>query len=333
MLEYTGYLDESGTTGSNLADGDQPFFIWACVLVPSAQVGDIQRSLPVYDSTLKSRGLWKYKRDLYAEIGSVLRRARATIWYSAVEKRYHLASRIAESYLDTDAHPDGMSIGPSERDQAADVICRLEDGLLKRHSDALRSGPEAVGALREELLRSLGELGEIGFRVASLMGRARVAELMDFSDKKHDEGSELPFPRVTAEHELFLRSIQLLGRLAKKSGWSVGFLEDENPEATPTRVAMFGLLAGRSPTFLLPGAVARLDLSGLKTYASVPAKESPMVQLADLAAGALRYSYTLGERALLGGFGSCVAKFDCDVMASRAVRRKLHTHLRYWGSM
>ena len=95
---YQVYCDESGNTGPSLLEPDQPFFVYAFILLPSETVGTLANEVKLlYEEEgisakdLKASQLWKSSRGLrrYERIGTLLVQTGTSLCLSIIEKRYH----------------------------------------------------------------------------------------------------------------------------------------------------------------------------------------------------------------------------------------------------
>jgi hypothetical protein len=108
------YCDESGNTGPRLLQTDQPFFVYAFVLLTPKAVKTIHREVVRFYSEegiqiedLKSSDLWSSSRGMrrYERIGTLLAQSGALVYFSIVEKRYQACVLIVETFLDPAYNP------------------------------------------------------------------------------------------------------------------------------------------------------------------------------------------------------------------------------------
>jgi hypothetical protein len=108
------YCDESGNTGPRLLQADQPFFVYAFVLLNLNKVkaiyGEVVRLYSeegIQAEDLKSSDLWSSSRGLrrYERIGTLLAQSDALICFSVIEKRYQACALVVETFLDPAYNP------------------------------------------------------------------------------------------------------------------------------------------------------------------------------------------------------------------------------------
>lgn len=105
MTQWTLYLDESGNTGTNVFDKNQPFYVYAGWLVNNADKDRIisyikETFKKVKAQELKSINIIKrYRPQLYNFLENAIHNGMYPFYY-VFEKRYYICCKIVETYFD-----------------------------------------------------------------------------------------------------------------------------------------------------------------------------------------------------------------------------------------
>ena len=105
MAEWTLYLDESGNTGTNMLDENQPFYVYAGWLVNNDDknnvINYIQESFKkVNAQELKSVNIIKrYRPQLYNFLQNAIHNGMHPFYY-VFEKKYYICCKIVETFFD-----------------------------------------------------------------------------------------------------------------------------------------------------------------------------------------------------------------------------------------
>jgi hypothetical protein len=96
------YCDEAGFTGNNLLNPDQPYFVYASVLLDPNEAREtverIMKNYHVQGSELKGRNLVKYNKGRKA-ITEILEKFSNSVCLCVFQKKYNLACKFLNLFL------------------------------------------------------------------------------------------------------------------------------------------------------------------------------------------------------------------------------------------
>ena len=121
MSDRTIYFDESGFTGSNLLDGDQPYFAVASTVIKPEEAGNILReSFPAYRGReFKFSNIWRSRRnrDRLPEFARRINSSSNHMFVWWVDKKFAVLCKIIDFLVEPivtnsgyDFYADGFSL-------------------------------------------------------------------------------------------------------------------------------------------------------------------------------------------------------------------------------
>ena len=220
------YVDESGNSGSNYLDHNQPFYVLAGWLVPDRgnveawiAVEEVRQRLSPQAGELKSAVLLKGERQK-TEAAELIRRygnLGAFPLYLIAEKRYCVAGKIVETFLDPAYNPllrNGITSDRETKQELANLIYeRLPEQSLVRFAQAYRD-PSAEG-----LRLALQDVAENTRRLLNPeLADALLGSLANIEEIADAEAELSPFGNVGASLNMpclvsFLMMAECLGRV------------------------------------------------------------------------------------------------------------------------
>ena len=317
------YCDESGNSGPNLIDEHKPCYVLAGVLSPSADDGwlgtildALRRDHHVEGTEFKGSRLlerakgWRLLGDLLQAMGQ----QGGLPVYQIVEKRYAIAAKVVETYLDplyNNRVQNDFLFDLDRKQDLAEAIHGLPLAALHDFSRSLPSFREAAALLSslDALCSALRAAGRTDISIL-LAGARRVTDEIARLERLTDEGeipgsgmATLNFPIFTA----FLYQVEHIGRVSRSR--RINIIHDESKEFAPTFQWWFSRLRRAAPsTFRFSnGSWFSLPLQILRSFKTVPSHTSPGVQAADLIARE-RYVYCPAIRGVRGGAIGCPPK-------------------------
>ncbi|MBF5043160.1 DUF3800 domain-containing protein [Aggregicoccus sp. 17bor-14] len=319
------YLDESGNTGDNYLDAQQPVHVLAGFLVPEGQEPRLRQLLDALREAgaplecheggageLKSTKLLRAHRWARATAKTVSSLCSEFLPVSViVEKRFFAAVKVAETLLHHDTNPfiSAEQRTPAARTELAEQLSRLSDAALKEFSRAY-ANPSAdafaacIGVMKDELAAQ----GQ-GHLVRLLQGGldalpAIVAEEQQEMELWHVEHPRFPEHRVRAGARLaldaFFASLTTLDRVLRHvHPHPANIVYDEAEEGRAFELALWAAQEG--------GHVRHIGraIPGLS-------HQEDALQAADLLAGIL---YRVAKDGALNG----VAPTDLDAVLAPLV--------------
>lgn len=305
------YCDEAGNTGPNYIDPQQPFYALGAFAVPADQVHEAAAQIELH-----RQRYWPQARELKA--ASILTRERGrrgavslikalgmagcVPLYIILEKRYCVAGKIVETFLDppTNARVGTGLIGDTTTKQeiANTLYDALPQGVLNRFAAVYRSPTvagfsvsldEIVSVARAKVNPELAELIE-GCRPSL----AEIAELEVAASLVGNVEATLNLPALTS----MLMMIELLGRLGMVS--PVKLVHDETRAYQEGYRKTFGILrsAGEGSFAYPNGAMMLYPLRHVPELEFADSEQRVLLQAADILAGSLCY---LAKRAMEHG--------------------------------
>lgn len=314
------YCDESGNTGPNYVDPDQPFYALAAWVVPHEHIADAAAEVELHrqeyspqSRELKGAILLKTERGRRGVISLIrtLGHLGCVPLYEILEKRYCIAGKIVETFLDPLYNPRvNNAFIPdviTKQEIANTLYERVPDEVLNRFATAYRDpSPAAFEA----------SLGEIVSAVRTAVN-SELAELMDGSRPNLNEIARVEASVTIAENAAatlnlpvlagMLMMIELLARQGVVA--PAEFVHDEiHPYEEGFRKLYGRLRKASDGVFEYPnGAVALFPLRHVPKFAFCSSTDSPLIQAADALAGSICH---LAKRAIRG---TTVTKLEVEL--------------------
>lgn len=298
MSPYYAYCDESGNTGSNLYDPNQPVLTFGGWLFPSKIVNEL--SVLTADFLKQTRpesrefhgaDLLKSASGRIAIVDLIYNLCRLPCLPLCVvaEKRYMIATKMVELFLAPESNPyipDSFDFSPDARRRVADAMCNLSDNTLMQVTQAFRSLD------RGQLLGAIQSVS-IGL---SLRNKTRLADLVKGSipyvDRIIEENSagRAMFPKnvmATPNVSAFVAFFSFIEELGRMSGMEdIVVIFDDSAQYSKAFEQIFWEvkegkypLVTRNPESEEPVYFGLQVLSEFRTAVS---SDEPLIQTADI---------------------------------------------------
>ena len=301
------YCDESGNTGTNWLDFDQPILVHGGWLLPlgseatiAESVSEFRRGYRLTAPELKWSQLERPSRDgAFRELFEVCLSCGALPFFMVMDKQYAVAAKVVETFFDPlyNRHLLMGFTGDFETKKRLAEAVRLAPNLVRDFGPWLRSGSaptgEQVRSFADDLADHLRKMGMPSF----------AGTISDFSEEAMNdlrgEFTAEPILRSTTWTVLWAMVAKLLDFVNERS-LQVEIFQDQ--------IVRFGPLIDMVRN--LPG-VARIELVDSKMHIGV--------QMADLLCGFLRVAFTkvtlgdalsAGERATLADLYMLMQEFE-----------------------
>lgn len=152
MLEL--YLDESGNTGTNFMDVNQPYFVYGGWLLEKDEANDICGRIEEIFSYSKAQEIKSkkgLKYDKCKELFHMMYEFNAIPIFGVADKKYMIAAKIVETFFDHIYNPyvNWYLTGKSELKKALADNIFLNKKLLREFSKIIHNGTMELETMRE----------------------------------------------------------------------------------------------------------------------------------------------------------------------------------------
>jgi len=302
------YCDESGNSGPNYIDQEQPFYTLAAWSIPYGSIVDasvaVEKHRQQYShqaQELKSANLVRSVRGMRGIISllKTLGSLGCIPIYEVLEKRYCVAAKIVETLLDPLFNPrveNHFIPDSTTKQEIANTLCLgLSESTLNRFA-AIYRNPN-----REGFCLSLDEIVEstrtnINHELASLFegSREQIDEIADIEARTSFLGNmerSLNFPVFVG----MLRMIELLGRLDLVKPVKVVHDEIYTYEEHMDKLFVMLRNAGEGVFTFPNGHILVFPMKHVGSLEFGSSKDAVLLQAADILAGSVNH---LAKRAL-----------------------------------
>lgn len=291
------FLDESGNTGINLADPDQPGFIVGGWMVQRSAAEEAEAAvreinIPGSRAEIKSSilGARRHHSAVAAVFDQLLHLACRPTFF-IFDKQYAIAAKIIEGFLDplyNSTVTYGFELDTERKQLYANQLCKLPINRIADVWAAMTKGDEAaVGATLFQLCRTLhlatfDELASLLEGAFPNTGPVAMVHSQPGGDPIWRHGQGLPVPALA---DLF----GYYETIAEAHGVTgVGIFHDATRQFAPVISEYFAHLKAAAPQELWIGeGFLRVGYAALDDVHFVDSRTSPLVQAADLLCGAL----------------------------------------------
>lgn len=165
----TLYGDESGNTGADLLDRDQPLFVYSMIEANAAQQGTLREAVEKLRTGLGRSAPKEFKysklktsspgRKVSIEIARIVSESGARLHLAVVEKRYQLCSMIVETYADSGGPLEQeleLVPGAQRRRLAITLYGILSEAVLRDFANAVKTDDiAALNAVGDQIRGTL----------------------------------------------------------------------------------------------------------------------------------------------------------------------------------
>lgn len=298
----TFFCDESGNTGVNWADPDQPIFAYAGWLVPNdAQAGvvsaldGIRARFRIQGAELKWSAVGKRANGaaIFRAAFDLLLRNAAMPFFFVADKDYQTAAKIIETYFDPEYNEnlaDGFTGAFEVKKELAEMV-RAAPSILGEFAAWHRRGTEPPAG---DVLRMADQLREH----FAVLGETDVAAVLSSFTAKGIADIQREFAadvwlRTTTGHTLFALLQRLEGFL-RANTLEVEIVHDELVRFDALFDLMRGLFRAADGTdaHRVGASVVYHSMPTIKGLRLADSRSEPLIQAADLLAGFVRTVFT-----------------------------------------
>lgn len=238
-MDATFFIDESGNTGTDWLNADQPFFIYGGWLVPNENIENLNRYLTGFIDKeqcgeLKSNKILKRNNGLkiFEEIfNSLLNEFSALPIFSIVDKEFMVAAKIVETFFDYDYNPNVNEYltHPVELKKALANCILTSKGILVKFSELIKKGTIDVEKLRDVSLDLVKLFENEGHeQVAGVLRNLSDENLLSMIDEFEivtDSGKMKN--RITLTQTVLLEMIKNVEIISNNRGVKVNIIHDK----------------------------------------------------------------------------------------------------------
>ncbi|MBY6915744.1 MULTISPECIES: DUF3800 domain-containing protein [Clostridium] len=158
-MKYSFYIDESGNTGTDWINNEQPYFVYGGWLVCDAQAGELKQYLSNFFSKtqateLKAKKLFKQKKGILI-FNNIFKemcyKYRAFPIFCFVDKKFMIAGKIVETFFDGAYNPriNWYLTTPVELKKALAVCISENDEILIEFSKIIKNCTASIDDMKK----------------------------------------------------------------------------------------------------------------------------------------------------------------------------------------
>jgi len=302
----TFYCDESGNTGVNWGDPDQPVFVHGGWMIPSRCQGDLLAALPVLRERhrLKAAELKWQQLDrrgngsaVFRDIFETMLANAAIPFFHVMDKDYILAAKAVDTFFDPAYnhffHMGLTSAFDVKKDLAESFILAPEP--LAEFARMLREGVEPAPARIVNLAAQFAEFLESN-RAPALAETLRHFTPEEVQAIAGEFGADV-WMRTTLGHSMFAL-MQRLEQFLRPRGVRIDIVHDEIVRFDALLGLVRGMFreAGGNDIRGVNGEIVFYVMTAFDGMRLGDSKEEPFIQLADLLVGFVRMVFTKLKR-------------------------------------
>lgn len=296
------YCDEAGNSGPNYVDPTQPFYVLAAWAVPYAVIAEAAAQVELHRQRyspqapeLKSASLLRSEPNKLGLVSllDTLIRLRCIPFFVVAEKRFCIAGKIVETFLDPRDNPkvsEGFIPDKTTKQEFANSLYdKLTDDELNTFANAYRDpSAEAFEAALDVIASAVKN--RVNVELAGLLEgcRPRIAEIARI------EAQETLFGNFgdTLNHPALAR-VFLDIELAARAGLirPLKFVHDESHAYQDGFKRLFDVLRepGSIKTAYPYGLMQQVPIRHLTEFETTQSKSNSLIQAADALAGSIRH--------------------------------------------
>jgi len=296
------YCDESGNDGPNYLSKVEPFYVLSGWVVPHDKIVDAsaiiekmrKKHCPQSDD-LKFR-MFKGKPYAITETVTALGQAGLVPVYLAAEKRYCIAAKIVETFLDPDSNP--LLRTPftgdihTKQELANTLYNQLNDDVLAQFAEAYRRpSEEKLRAALEEVATHFA--AAINPELATLL-RGSLPNLKTIAEVEIGVVESWGKAMGTLNYPCLIAFLMLVEHLARQAHLQVLKLvhDEQGPYQDDYRKAFLMYKGAKQGQILLDGMrVPHSDLQMIDDFEIQTSVDQPLIQAADILSGSVHHLF------------------------------------------
>jgi len=300
MNELHVFCDESGNTGANFVDPEQPVYVLAGWGAASDAVDgasscvESSRFRHRIQGELRAKRLFKSQKGCRAtaELMTSLGARGCFPLFTIVEKRYAVAAKMVDTYLDHEFNPEAPRLAFTDalgRSELANTLCSLPDATLRRFGAAYRAlDVRELEAVAVELggLQATGVPPEILRAVPGVV--PRLPQIAAY--EREFRGSQPKDALASLNFPIFMSMLYMVELLARRLSVKAKIYHDsisQFEEAFKSVFVAFGQRREAGQTRLTSGVAIPHAFTHVSEVSILESHEHPLIQAADMLAGLL----------------------------------------------
>ncbi|MCY8932663.1 DUF3800 domain-containing protein [Bacillus atrophaeus] len=298
LNKYTVFCDETGNSGSNYLDLNQPFFVIAGWVVPNtilkntAFLDECASSLGV-PGELKSSKLLKRKkaRQEFISLFERLNELGCKPVFIYAEKKYCIAAKVIETLLDPEYNNqlDTWFTYDNVRKKAlVEKVYLFPDEQLANFIHAYKDGD--AEKMTQSILQLSDYANSIGLDTLSTLFKGALSKIESNMASERAANKSLPKNAMAAINlPVFTSLIQMIEPLGRKNNDTLTLIHDECGPFEEAYNEIFERFATAAPSErkLFDGNTITFGFKHLKDFSFGESDQSRWLQAADLLAGVL----------------------------------------------
>ncbi|MGA6826948.1 DUF3800 domain-containing protein [Nitrospira sp. NS4] len=296
---YTLYCDESGNTGGNFLDPDQPVYTLAGWLVPTAEIQVAENLVLQFEQKLTSQGdEIKSKHVLKSQLGLIathklfnsLGKVGCLPTFSMAEKKYCVAAKIVDTFLDPahndNVHPD-LLWDTLEKQAIAELFVELPQIKLTSFATAFRNA-DSIGLTQSAKDISLYLKLSLHQSLADMIEGA-LPQMDTIAKLEQHSNSYLPNKAMQALNTpTAVQFFMMANQFGKRVGGDIRIVHDESFYYQEAIESVFTLhKEAQEDSISFPHATLSTGNKNLLSIEFVRSEMTPLMRAADILAGAL----------------------------------------------
>jgi len=296
-ITHRFFVDESGNSGANYLDAEQPYLVTGGWLVRASECASLEQNIRFLLEGHKSDEHHAVKlirrpsgRDRLLALFRAVR-AKAVPVFAIVEKGFAISARIVDLFLDPVFNPAAESVPLHLRDERAEIAQSLHSALapetLRGFAEAIRRpSPRVLAQSLEAITAEALSSNAVDARIARMLANASRDADHWHRCASHDDGSHGSHESAISLNLPFFASLCIQVQRFTGARARVEVVHDEQAQfAAMFETAARQLSDGthvRTSSLLDEPAFADIYAPSVVAFRTMDSKLAPVIQAADL---------------------------------------------------
>ena len=283
------YLDESGNTGSNWLDKQQPYFVYGgwLMLDENKKVATQLLKVCFSDSKateLKSKKIWEKKRNQLIEfIKKMIEEVNAIPYFVIVDKKYIVAAKIVETFFDCAYNPfvNTYLTYKSELKKALADSLSKNGTIINAFAELIKQGTidlEKMKFIKKEMQKHFAPISHTASEVINKLSDESLLKMIGEFEEITKNGSEKKW--ISLVRPILFQSIFCLNFFCGRKS-ECGYIYVD-------QLSGFNDVFNELNTILGKKGICENDIQ----ISMCDSKSEPLIQAADLLSGFILHSFT-----------------------------------------
>ncbi|WLR50051.1 DUF3800 domain-containing protein [Bacillus tianshenii] len=301
-MNYDIYCDEAGNTGGNYLDPNQPIYVLSGWMIERSisyraknRIEYLKEGYYPQAKELKGAKILKRKRGaefsskLIEEMGA----AQCMPFFIIAEKRYCVAAKMVEAYLDSeynDRITETFSWMNQQKKNIAEIIYHISSGAIEKFAEAHNNPTlEAIKDAQLHLVEDLETNGLHDLAFAIKGSDKYMSEILE--EETHTMNAMDRNALHTLNLPVFTSFVQMIESFSKYTGIKkIRMFHDEVAQfrkAYPETFQLYSQSANTEEFVLENGANIIFSIDKLSYFQMSDSKKNPLIQAADVLSSSL----------------------------------------------